>query len=336
MKELISALLAAVQRGERAVLCTVLASSGSAPRGAGARMAVFRNGNTLGTVGGGAVELRVRQEALETLKSGKAVCRAYSLAPEDVRSVGMICGGAVTVCCQVLTKADEALLKSLLKALEGRENTWLLLCLGADGSVETGLYGAQSGLIFGKEDLLTVVQPHLTARSWYEAGERTLYAEPFSRAGRVWIFGGGHVGRALVPVLASVGFRVSVFDDRPELAVPERYEKAEQVVCGDFADLASAAQLMPDDLAVVMTPGHLADQTVLLQLLRQEPPAYVGCIGSRGKAERTRAFLRENGVPEERIAAVHTPIGLAIGAQTPEEIAVSIAAELIAFRAGRA
>ena len=129
MKKLTQQIIDAVERGERVVLCTILASSGSSPRGAGARMAVFADGSTMGTVGGGRVELLAAEEAREILKTGETRLRAFCLAPDQVASIGMICGGNVTVYYQLLTQKDLPILYRLREALAGHENAWRYLSI---------------------------------------------------------------------------------------------------------------------------------------------------------------------------------------------------------------
>ena len=148
------------------------------------------------------------------------------------------------------------------------------------------------------------------------------------------VFGGGHCALALVPVLRSVGFRVVVFDDRPEFACKERFPEAEAVVCRAYTDIAGGLELTAEDYAVVMTSGHSHDFEVEEQLLRR-PLAYVGVMGSHTKTAYVNKKLREAGVAEEDIRRVHTPIGVSIKAVTPEEIAGSITGERIYERALR-
>lgn len=321
MKELTKRLITALENGEQAVLCTILASSGSSPRGAGARMAVFADGSTVGTVGGGKVELLAAQEALEVLRGAKTRVRAFCLAPEQVASIGMICGGNVTIYYQLLTAQELPKLQKMLDALHTDANSWLYLKI-ADGAVE-------AFEILGEETAKE--QPELfTSRAVLQNGEPLIYTEPLMRAGRVYVFGGGHVGQALVPVLASVGFRVTLYDNRPELADKAHFPQAEQIVCGPY----DAITVTPteNDYVVIMTPGHQGDFALLSQVLRRKT-RYVGCIGSRHKIARTQQLLREAGITEEAIASVHSPIGLPILAETPAEIAISIAAEMIQCRA---
>ena len=135
-------------------------------------------------------------------------------------------------------------------------------------------------------------------------------------------------------MLRSIGFRVTVFDDRPELVTPERFPDVEALICGDFGAIGDYITTEPDDYVVVMTSGHTYDFTVQEQILRR-PAAYVGVIGSRAKTASVNARLRAAGVDEAAIASIHTPVGVAIKAVTPAEIAVSIAGEMIYERALR-
>jgi len=140
------------------------------------------------------------------------------------------------------------------------------------------------------------------------------------------------VSQALVPAIAAVGFRPVVYDDRPEFADPVLFPQAEKTLCGPFTDLSRRISVTADDYVVVMTRGHQADYEVLAQTLRSGAK-YLGCIGSRKKLALCRDRLLAAGFTAEEYGAVHAPIGLAIGAETPEEIAVSVTAELIAVRA---
>lgn len=322
MRTLCERLLTAIDKGERVVLCTVLASSGSSPRGAGARMAVFQDGTTLGTVGGGEVEYLASKEALDVLKSGKTYLRSFDLAPEQVASIGMICGGKVTIHYQIISSKDRAVLLEMQEALLRDENSWIYLKIN-DGIVE------EFRIVRQQE----ADDPSLYAsRAVLRKEESMEYAEPLVRAGRTYLFGGGHVGQALVPVLAKVGFRVTVFDNRKELATKEYFPAAEHVIYGDYNDIYAKVTLTENDFVVIMTPGHQSDYALLEQVLRTKTK-YVGCIGSRHKIAKTQAMLREANISEERIASVHSPIGLPILAETPDEIAISIAAQMIQCRA---
>ena len=335
MKQLFEELRAALARGENTVLCTILASSGSAPRGAGAKMAVFADGHASGTIGGGSVERIAAEQAQELLREGRSLCRAFCLAPNQVCDIGMICGGDVTVYYQLLTPEELAAVDAVLEMLSGTENGWLVMRMPENEPAQMGLYDEKNGLRFLTGISEDELRPMLLARAAYRPGETALYVEPISRAGRVYIFGGGHVGKALVPVLAKVGFHVTVFDNRPDFARPEVYPEAGQVILGDYLHASESVSIGPEDYVVIMTPGHQADREVLLQAMRTDA-TYIGCIGSRKKIAATNAFLMQNGIAQAELRRIHAPIGLPIEAETPDEIAISVAAELILHRAKHA
>ncbi len=326
MKQLINRTLQRLNAGERVVLCSVLQSDGSAPREAGAKMAVFADGSTLGTVGGGALERLAGLYALELLKAGRSGTKRYVLRPNKQEDIGMVCGGDVLLGFQCLrpdSAAELAALTELAAALDRVCSAWLRTAYTEDGAEMS---------VITREDVHGDGQrlPDVPTVSLTRDG--TVLLEPVSKRYMVYLFGGGHVGRALVPVLASVGFPVTVYDARPEFAVPERYPLAARVVQGPFEDI-SGVEIRPEDYVVVMTPGHKADYEVLAQALRTEA-AYIGCIGSARKAAFVNQRLLEAGFTQADLARIHSPIGLPILAQTPEEIAVSITAEMILQRRG--
>lgn len=325
MVELLKQSIERLSRGERVILCVILSAEGSTPRGPGAKMAVFEDGKTVGTVGGGAVEFQAARFA-GTVPDGKAEVRDYDLISGGSEATGMVCGGHVRIGFFPLEPGDEDLLETLLLAWEGKPasetGSWLELVIRED-----------------RFSLQVLVQPDLHSEAERLPGVPTLferdgalrYVEPLNRNYRVWIFGGGHVSAALVPVLLPLGFPVTVYDSRPELAIPERFPGAE-VLLGDFNDFSDKLTITARDYAVVMTPGHERDLEVLRQVLRT-PATYVGCIGSRRKTAYVNQKLREEGFSEADLARIHAPIGLPIQARTPEEIAISIAAEMILHRA---
>ena len=326
METILSAMLGALERGERVVLCSILASSGSSPRGAGARMAVFAEGHTLGTIGGGAVEYAAAQRAMECLRTNTPELKSYDLRPDEVESVGMICGGRVTVYSQVFApdgEAEIAVLRRWRETLGGDQDAWLLMALSGER--------VQRFEVLTAQEIPADKREYFTAKAVWKDD---LYVEPVCRAGKVYLFGGGHVGRALVPVLATLGFPVVVFDNREELAKIENYPAARAVICGDFGKIYEKVTLTENDYAVIMTPGHRADFEILAQVL-QSDAGYIGCIGSKHKVAKTRELLLARGFADADIARIHSPIGLPILAETPEEIAVSIAAEMIEHRAKR-
>ncbi len=310
MRGIFENLVALLDRGEDAVLVTIVSAEGSTPRGAGAQLLAGREGLIAGSVGGGPGEAQALTLAAALLRERRS--QLHRLELRHGGALDSVCGGEQEALFQFLphdSAAWRTLAGKALERLEAHEKGWLALEAESDPSLlDEGPAGP----------------------AW--DGRRLVLPLPVGE--RVVIFGGGHCALALVPVLRSVGFRPVVFDDRPEFANPARFPEAETVVCHDYTDIASGLVLTPEDYAVVMTSGHSHDLEVEKQLLRR-PLAYVGVMGSRTKTAYVNQKLRESGIPEEAIQRVHTPIGTAIKAVTPEEIAVSVTGELIYERALR-
>jgi len=146
------------------------------------------------------------------------------------------------------------------------------------------------------------------------------------------LFGAGHCAQALAPLLASVGFCVTVYDDRKELACKELFPQAENIICASYDSIADHITLEEDDYVVAMTSTHVSDLCIQSQVLRMDH-AYVGMLGSKAKRAFVHGKLLEYGIPQAMIDRVHTPIGMRIGAVTPAEIAISIAGEMVLVRA---
>lgn len=336
MKTLFETLRSALLREEKAVLCAIVASSGSSPRGEGAKMAVFADGTALGTIGGGAVEKKSQEYARELLRSGGGtLVHAFRLSSNEVQDIGMICGGNVTVAFQVLDAAALPVLDAVLEALTRSDrDVWLITPVQEGLSWSLGLWDAVHGLRFADALSMEELRPLLLSRGVLRKEAPSFYVEPLVQAGVVYLFGGGHVGKALCPVLTQVGFRVVLYDDRPQAALPEQFPQALRVILGDYRRISDHITITDRDYVVIMTPGHQSDFEVLAQALAT-PAAYVGCIGSKHKVAATREKLAGLGFSEADMDRVHSPIGLPIGGETPEEIAISIAAEMIAHRSGR-
>ncbi len=336
----VSALLAA---GESLVMVVILARSGSAPRSVGSRMAVRKDGSIVGTIGGGILEARVQELAGTVFQSHETIVRTFTLTPEDVSLMGMICGGQVRLLIYHVdaTRPDQALLyRKAAELLRSRRAGWLVSRL-PDGdrhpeAPRQGLVGPD-GLQAGTLERATIQevmsqfdgrQPCLVAR-----GNEGFLVEPLSQEGCVFIFGAGHISQDLAPLLRLVGFRTVVLDDRPEFANRDRFPTADEIrVIVTFERALDGLEIDANSYLVLVTRGHAHDKTVL-SLSLKTGAGYIGMIGSRRKRDAIYQSLFKEGYTQEDIDRVHSPIGLDIGAETPAEIAVSIVAELIGHRA---
>jgi xanthine dehydrogenase accessory factor len=199
---------------------------------------------------------------------------------------------------------------------------------GVDASVETGSsawHEAQS--LAAREGAVT---DGPVTHVWQDGTLTVL--EQYQPTPRMIILGGGHIALALAEMAKLVDFGVLIFDDRPMFANPERFPGADEVICDDFTRLFDRVKVRPTDYVVIVTRGHKHDTECLEGILRGEKPAYTGMIGSRRRVAIVMRQLEEAGYDKERLADVRTPIGLPIGAVTPQEISVSIVAEVIQVR----
>ena len=316
MKNLMEKLKEQISMGNACYLVALIESEGSTPRSSGAFMLVNKNGFVAGTVGGGGMEYAAVLEAQNKLVEGetKSFLKRYDLTTV----AGMACGGycSLQFCYLPAVQETDMLAEYILFRLKGKYPWWLLIPLGeGDIRVEEGLF----------------IKKH---KGFYEQDGKEYYAEQYNYDGRVFIFGAGHVARELVPLLSHLGFKCVVIDDREEFAKPEVFPTAHKVLLADYTKLNEVCKIHCTDYAVVMTRGHVHDANCERFLLTTPVP-YIGVMGSKNKAKLARETLLSEGYSEKQLARIKTPIGLDIGSETPAEIAVSIAAQLIEVRSKR-
>ena len=342
--------LALLEAGERFALVSTLETNGSSPRHSGAAMVVKADGSIVGTVGGGALEARAIRVALEALDDSASRLMDFELTNADSAGLGMICGGRGRLLVEYLDAAAGArpdMLTALRDLLAAAGKGWLVTGIATETGGETGV-GVQrvtakrcmvdaDGTVTGDAPLalddLKALATMGGALGGHTAGDRPgIYVQPLGVPGTVYVFGAGHCGQSLIPLLGMVGFRTVIVDDRADFASAERFPDADVVAVPEsFDDCLASLPIDEQSYLVIMTRGHVFDRSVLAQALAT-PALYVGMIGSKKKVAATFQTLREQGFTDEDLARVHSPIGMAIGAETPEEIAVSIAAEIIRVR----
>ena len=330
MKKLFESLRECIVKGEDSVVVTVLNATGSTPRSAGARMLVRQDGSIVATIGGGAVEHHIRNLAAEAIREKRSYLKDFNVA-----KLGMVCGGDVEVHFHFVAGNNDGILKQvedILECYKRNEDSWLITDLSEANTPIWGFYGKSVGLC-GVEESLERLIPLFASKPRFENnGEKKYYIDPLVEAGRVCIFGGGHVAQELVPVLSHIGFRCLVFEDREAFMTEELFPDAEERVLGDTRNISANISIKSNDYVVIMTRGHEHDFSVVAQVLK-ENPCYIGMIGSRNKiAVTSKRLVEEKGFATSDIAKIHMPIGLAICAETPAEIAISIAGELIKVR----
>jgi xanthine dehydrogenase accessory factor len=335
-----------LDQGRAFVLATIIRQQGSAPRTAGTRMLITPEQEITGTIGGGLLEAETMRTAARMSAVAPARVLTFDLTNQDAAVMEMICGGSVQVLLDYIQPSDanRALFKAwkdifsqggramLVSSVYGDESHIQRIdhaVLSSDGSVQ----GALDFSAVGIEKLLHLMtQPAQIHVLRLE--DRMVVADPGQMAPTLYIFGGGHVARPTAHLAAMTSFNVVVLDDRPEFSAADRFPDA--MGTRTIRSYDAAFENLPvngDTYIIIVTRGHLHDRTVLAQALKT-PAFYVGMIGSRKKRDTIYERLLKDGYTQDDIDRVHSPIGLAIGADTPEEIAVSIVAELIAVRAG--
>ncbi len=307
------------EEGTQACLAVVVARSGSAPQVPGAKSLFLRNGRILGTIGGGCLEAECRRLGLEAMATGKAVLREFRLDDDFGWDDGLICGGRV----QVLLLPNAAdYVPALRCALEQRNG--LLKYDLRTGAVS---FLPRSGVA---EDA-----GRLALQRRREVLTEEAFFEPILPPERLVIFGAGHVGREIARLGRFLGFHVTVVDDRADLLTEEALPDCDERV--NLLPERYAASLATDEdtYLCVVTRGHRNDARVLREVIRK-PRAYLGMIGSRRKREVIRREMVGEGLcTAEEFDAVQSPMGLDIGAETVEEIAIAIAAELVRVRSSK-
>jgi xanthine dehydrogenase accessory factor len=256
-QEVFEALTQALDRGEEAALVTIVSAQGSTPQRVGAKMLVFPDGRTVGTIGGGCYENDAFWKAKEAIQSRKPLLVKYELNDDFAQEAGLVCGGQMQV-----------------------------------------------------------------------------YIEPLEPTPHLYVIGAGHVGYHLARLAQTVGFRIHVLDDREKFANKERFPQAEEVVVETIPEWLRRAEIPANAYVVIVTRGHRHDLDALRALAARDL-RYLGLIGSKAKVKRIYDALQEEGMPPECLGRVNAPVGLDIGAVSPEEIAVAILAELIAVRRGK-
>jgi xanthine dehydrogenase accessory factor len=338
-------ILTLLREKESFVMATILSRCGSAPRDAGSRMLIRSDGSIIGSVGGGILEAKIKELAGGLFQSRNTLVVSFSLNPKTPAPIGMICGGDV----EFLLHFEDAsqpgrleLYEGLVATLASNRRAWLAIQL-PDQDESEGPPGARilkdGGASFDAQGLLRLrgllVEASSTQPTVVACEGKRFFIEPLSSEGTVYIFGAGHIGQKLAPLTEFVGFRTVVLDDREQFANRELLGSADRiVVLESFDDAMKDLTIDEESYLVIVTRGHAHDKTVLGQALKTKA-GYIGMIGSRKKRDAAYEALTKAGFTAQDFVRVHSPIGLNIGAETPEEIAVSIVAELIQAREKR-
>lgn len=334
--------LEAVEAGRPCALATVVATRGSTPQKVGAKLLVRADGGIAGTLGGGAVEAEAIREAREAMAGGAALRREYALANET-DEWGLACGGTMVVFIDPLTPEARQWLTAAAAALGGGEPVAVTTLIDGPGRLGARLL-ARRGRTEGSlgAPALDRAGTDLGARLLETDGAEvvtvegaTLYGEGFAPRPALILAGAGHVGKALAGLGRFLGFRVVVIDDRPEYASRERFPEADEVLARPMGEALRGYPVTPASAIVVAARNQDLDYEAARAAL-ETPARYVGLVGARRKAIQVTERLAAEGVPPERVRELRSPIGLDLGARTPEEIAVAVVGEILMLRRGAA
>ena len=348
MKEVIQEAVNLLEKGEACVLATVVRTRGSTPQKAGAKLLVRKDGSGVGTLGGGCVEGDIWFAAKEIMRfKGGPEFKDYFLNEEIAARDGLVCGGSMYFFLDPLWENTDFLpfAKEALKAYDGgpivgiatvvrSPNTDLLgarFMLRDDGSTQGSLGDSQV-----EELALDAIRQvsNLGKNDTVLTSDGTeLFVEGFTTPPTLVLMGGGHIGKATSTLAATLGFRTYVVDDRPEFANPDRFPEAVGTIIAPYSEGLAQVPINANTYIVVATRGHRQDDYALEAAIGT-PATYVGLLGSKRKTLLIYRNLLEKGHSPEILRKVRSPMGLDIGALTPEEIAVSIMSEIIMVRRG--
>ncbi len=343
-------ILAALQKDGRLILATIISSSGSTPVPPGAKLLLREGGAIpLGTVGGGCIEADIIEAARKPVGGdGSCRIRRFTLTEDNIES-GMLCGGSMDILIELVSEEQSVVYSELLARREAGRDSAVVTLIGPKQNVlgkfllSPDLAGIDEKDLSAlcsvsvelpaslEETLRSAIGQHAVKR--LPSADREFIIEPVIGVQELIIFGGGHVSRYVSRSAAMAGFRVTVIDERPEYANPQRFPEAYRTLAVAFDASWNHLQVKPSTSVVIVTRGHKFDERILEHAVNT-PARYIGMIGSKRKVLATFSNLMDRGIPKELLRKIRAPIGISIGAETAEEIGISITAELIAVRRG--
>ena len=333
-----------LRAGSPVVLAWIVSWEGSVPRKSGTKMVVCTDGKSYGTVGGSLVEATAIAESLKVLHERRSRLMDFDLSHIGTTSQGMICGGKAVLLLDFIPPITEntGFFTQMLDSIStGRDFHFVTAFSGSGDAID--VFGHclvfSDGSIIGGDFLMKPNVAEIRGKlhsvlstAVISMGNEEFIIDPMRRFKTLYSFGAGHVALPTAHIAAMVGFQVVVIDDREEFASVARFPDANNVVVKDFEQAMGSLDIDKDSFIIILTRGHKYDRIVLEQAIKTDA-GYIGMIGSKSKREAIyQALIASGAATAEQLKRVHSPIGLPIGGETPEEIAVSIVAELIQER----
>lgn len=316
------------------VLATIVRATGSTPRHEGTNMLVMADGQFLGTVGGGTGEERIRLAALEAIGARENRYVVITLNDDMAMKEGMICGGTMEVYLEFLAEADKAYYQELVQMIERKKLGVLVRHLE---SQKKWIMDAKGKILVGDQGEIGLLSPgeldRLIHREHFRLEDGFVY-EAIVPYERLVIFGAGHISVPISEMATRCEFDVTVVDDRDEFANQGRFPWASQVMAKPFEEALLDVAVDDSTYVVLVTRGHSFDTVCLREVLKGSWK-YIGMIGSKTRVKKLLDNLENEGYDRTLLNRIHTPIGLDIGAETPDEIAISVMAEIISVKRGK-
>lgn len=344
MKTIVEHIVDSLNEQHEIVTATILEKSGSAPREAGAKMMIRKDASIEGTIGGGTLEAMAMQLAPEIFKIKQCSIEDIELTDDDARAAGMVCGGEVSVLLEYLDALDihQLNIQHIAKELKASGVDFVMITnisqtkKRASGKnkwicTQTDLYGEEDKEVQRIVDELRKNFYHIKFHLYM--GKNRYMIEPFYDTERLYIVGAGHISQQIAALTKTLGLYTVIIDDREAFANKERFPTADEihVVSSTYERLVQDVRIPKNSYVVIVTRG--VDKVVLAQSLHMSAK-YIGMIGSKTKRNYVYCQLLQEGFAQKDLDQVCCPIGVSINAQTPEEIAISIVAELIKARRG--
>lgn len=341
MEDVLGRLVGEVACGKGVALASLVWSSGSIPMSDRAKMLVLESGELVGTIGGGCLEADVYAAGQQVLRSGQPCDMRYTMTEKQAGESGLNCGGTVRIYTELISADGSGPLYAKLQQARS-ERVGCVMATELNGAARA-LWG-QGGQPLGGhvEDCIDSLDASIFTEVVQRGrgrivsalnGEREFFVEPFWPEPVLYVFGGGHVGGQVATLAKNVGFGVVLIDDRPAFANAERHPSADTCLAGDIAQIFPQLAIDEQSYILALTRGHQYDEAVVEQAVASRA-RYIGMLGSERKKLVLWKRLRQRGISAQQLERVYAPVGANIGADTPEEIAVSIVAELVKVRRG--
>lgn len=313
------------------VLATIVRRVGSAPRQEGSFMFIGEDLKSFGTIGGGVLEAETLAKAQTVMRTKMPILFHYRMDARSVEEEGMLCGGNVDVLLEPVLPEQITMYEEVFSSAKKRERGIFYVRFLNNSFSKSFL--KTDGLIFGDplhEEEIKIIQDYGDLKAPIILDEKRILI-PILIKSVLYIFGAGHVSRYLAMFANYVDFSVTVIDESEDFANRENFPEAENLIVSSFEDSFKNLDFTGEEYVVIVTRGHKSDTFCLREVLKR-PFAYVGMIGSKRKIQTVFEYLRNEGVPDYLLERVHAPIGIDINSETPQEVAISIVAELIKER----